>query len=400
MSEELSAAKTPAHWDLIIVGGGLSGGLLAWRLSERHPGLRVLLVERADRLGGNHTWSFHEHDVPAPILEWLSPLVSGSWQGYNVRFPAYERAFTSEYFSIRSESFHRVVSEKLGTRAWFQIGVRSLTETEVELESGERLQAGVVIDARGLKRSELLEDRVGYQKFVGLDLQLAEPHGLTRPLLMDTRIDQSAGYRFMYLIPWGERTLLAEDTYYNESPALDVPAIREEIARYIRAQGWTIDLVEREEVGCLAIPMHAHFLAPELERAPGIRVGMRGGFFHPVTGYSLPEAARFAWRIADLKEFTPASIRAELAEYARETEAGRGYGRLLNRMLFRAADAASRVGIFQKFYRHSEGLIRRFYAGRLTWMDRVKILSGIPPVPIRRAIPCFVDREKSWEGNT
>jgi lycopene beta-cyclase len=396
----LSAAKTQNHWDLIIVGGGLSGGLLAWRLSERHPSLRVLLVERADRLGGNHTWSFHEHDVQAPILEWLAPLVSGSWQGYDVHFPAYERVFSSEYFSIRSDSFHQFVASKLGARVWFQISVRSLSETEVELETGERLHAGAVIDARGLKREELLEDRVGYQKFVGLDLQLAEPHGLRRPLLMDTRLDQSDGYRFMYLIPWGERTLLAEDTYYNESPKLDVPVVREEIARYLRGRGWTIELVHREEVGCLAIPMYARFLKPELQREPGLRIGMRGGFFHPVTGYSLPEAARFAWFLAELKEFSPSSIRKALDQYARETEASRSYGRLLNRMLFRASEAAARVGIFQKFYRHSEGLIRRFYAGRLTWMDRVKILSGKPPVAIRRAIPCFVDREKFWEGNT
>ena len=49
--------------DVIIVGGGLSGGLLAWRLMQRQPQLDLCLVDSGLRLGGNHTWSFFDDDL-------------------------------------------------------------------------------------------------------------------------------------------------------------------------------------------------------------------------------------------------------------------------------------------------------------------------------------------------
>ena len=55
-------------------------------------------------------------------------------------------------------------------------------------------------------------------------------------------------------------------------------------------------------------------------------------------------------------------------------------------MLFRAAEPAERYRIFQRFYRLSPALIARFYAGASSGADRLRLLSGRPPVPIGRAI--------------
>jgi lycopene beta-cyclase len=41
--------------------------------------------------------------------------------------------------------------------------------------------------------------------------------------------------------------------------------------------------------------------------------------------------------------------------------------------------------VLEHFYGLSEGLIRRFYAARLSLWDRLRILSGRPPVPVLRA---------------
>ena len=37
-------------------------------------------------------------------------------------------------------------------------------------------------------------------------------------------------------------------------------------------------------------------------------------------------------------------------------------------------------------YRLPDPLVGRFYAGRPSWPDRVRILSGKPPVPVGRAL--------------
>ena len=50
-------------YDYILVGGGLQNALIALLLAERRPGTTLALLEREERLGGNHTWSFHDTDV-------------------------------------------------------------------------------------------------------------------------------------------------------------------------------------------------------------------------------------------------------------------------------------------------------------------------------------------------
>ena len=67
-----------------------------------------------------------------------------------------------------------------------------------------------------------------------------------------------------------------------------------------------------------------------------------------------------------------------------------GFFRLLNRMLFRAAEPDQRYRVLERFYGLPEPLIRRFYAGRLRWSDKVRLVTGSPPVPIGRALGCVL----------
>ena len=60
--------------------------------------------------------------------------------------------------------------------------------------------------------------------------------------------------------------------------------------------------------------------------------------------------------------------------------------RMLDAMLFRAADPDRRYRIFERFYRLSPRLVARFYAGRSTAADRLRLLAGKPPVPVGRAL--------------
>jgi lycopene beta-cyclase len=64
----------------------------------------------------------------------------------------------------------------------------------------------------------------------------------------------------------------------------------------------------------------------------------------------------------------------------------RRFCQLLNRMLFRAAEPAQRYRVLEHFYRLPEPLIARFYAGQLTGLDKLRIVSGRPPVPLGKAL--------------
>lgn len=43
------------HWDIIIVGGGIVGAASMYKLQEKHPHLRILLIEKEERLAAHQT---------------------------------------------------------------------------------------------------------------------------------------------------------------------------------------------------------------------------------------------------------------------------------------------------------------------------------------------------------
>ena len=48
--------------------------------------------------------------------------------------------------------------------------------------------------------------------------------------------------------------------------------------------------------------------------------------------------------------------------------------------------------MLERFYRLPEPLIERFYAGKSTLRDKVRLLAGRPPVPVLRALACLMGR--------
>jgi lycopene beta-cyclase len=60
---------------LLLAGGGLANGLIAYRLAQKRPEISVRLVEGGDRLGGRHTWSYFDTDVEE-AGDWIGVFVA------------------------------------------------------------------------------------------------------------------------------------------------------------------------------------------------------------------------------------------------------------------------------------------------------------------------------------
>ncbi len=382
----------PEH-DFLIVGGGLAGSLLAWRLKQQKPDLRICLIEGGSQLGGNHTWSFFESDLTAEQNAWMDPLVVHRWPAYDVRFPKRTRTLDSGYKSVTSDRLAEVIPRTLGTSILTGARAVDVSESRVQLEDQRVLEARCVIDARGERSSPHLV--LGYQKFLGLEVRLAAPHGQVLPIIMDATVAQDDGYRFVYTLPFTPDTVLIEDTYYSDGDALAPETLRGHINSYAASRGWTIAEVIREETGVLPI-----ILAGDMDRfidgnqtgAP--RIGLGAALFHPTTGYSLPDAVRLADRLALVPQgMTTAEARTRIHTAIRETWAERSMFRMLNRLLFNAGTPENRYTVLQRFYGLDAGLIRSFYAGRLTALHKARILIGRPPVPIREAVRCVSERD-------
>jgi lycopene beta-cyclase len=381
------------HCGLAIVGGGLAGGLIALALRRTRPDLDVRIVEGSGSLGGNHLWSFFASDVAAADRWLVAPLISYGWTGYDVVFPAHGRTLKAGYYSIESERFDAVVRGAMADGAVMtRRKVLGASARAVVLADGDRIEAGGVIDCRG--PGDLSKLETGWQKFLGRELELDEPHALKRPIVMDASVAQIDGYRFIYALPFAATRLFLEDTYYSDTPEIDAVAMGARIDAWAQGHGIAVDRVRREESGVLPVAMGGDF--EEYWRSGGNRVakgGMRAGLFHPVTGYSLPDAVRLANLVAGASDLSGTALHDLTLGYARKQWKRRGFYRMLSAMLFRAAEPGERYRILERFYRLDAGLIARFYAGQSSMLDRARMLTGKPPVPIGRAIDAIRGRK-------
>ncbi|MGZ3417037.1 MAG: lycopene beta-cyclase CrtY [Polyangiales bacterium] len=371
-------------FDIILVGGGLQGALLALAVFAERPRARIAMVEAGSALGGDHTWCFHAGDVSEVARAFVDPLVVTRWSRWEVRFPELQRTFDAEYACVTSGRLHEVLSSafasRLGSRIFLGRRASTIEVDTVTLDDGRELRAELVIDARGPRA---MAGEVAYQKFVGLEVELSKPAPSMCPVVMDAEVEQIDGYRFLYVLPFEERRVLLEDTYFSLDPALDDRTLEARILDYARSRDLHVARILRRERGILPLPLS---WSQEPQREGPLVAGYGGGFFHPTTGYSFPVATR----LAELVAKTPASdlfgapLRSFVAAHARQAR----YAVMLNRLLFGATAEGNRRDVLERFHRFPEEVVRRFYALETTSGDRLRILCGRPPrgVSLRKAL--------------
>lgn len=377
-------------YDLIVVGGGLSGCLLAHRLSLINKAKAILIIEKEASLGGQHTWSFHETDIPEESKEWFLPLASKVWEGHQVQFPALRRQLKGRYGSIKSKDFDLKIRSNAQIHFRLKASVARLQRDSVTLKDGTVLTSKAVVDARGFEPIDVGSN--AYQKFVGLHIKCSLPHGVETPVLMDATVSQIDGYRFMYLLPWSETEILLEDTYYSESPKLEKDIIKERIFEYASSRGWQIDSVLEEEEGVLPIPLFENFLKGEKTVAESLqntnvpRLGVSIGLFNRTTGFSLPVVLNAIEKISRLEKITSESIFERLKALLLELEGQHKKFCFLNRMLFWGTPPEKRYTILEKFYVLPERLIAKFYSVQMSSVDWARFFFRKPPISVRLAL--------------
>lgn len=376
---------------VVIVGGGLAGALAALRLAQRRPDLPLLLIEGEASFGGNHTWSFFDSDVPDAAWDLVAALQPVRWPRHRVHFTGREREFAAAYNSVGAEALDALVKARLQAGQYrLNAPVTRLEPKQVELATGEVIAARAVIDARG-PDGPMPGLELGWQKFVGIEFAAAAPEP-DCATVMDARLPQLDGYRFVYVLPLAADRVLVEDTYYSNGPELDAAAVAQQVRALAAARGLAgAELRQEQGVLPILIGGDPDQFWPADDPVP--RLGLKGGFFHATTGYSFGLALQLAEELSRLPGPLDAAqlarwSRGRFRRHWRETR----FFRVLNRMLFHAAAPDRRDRIFAHFYRLPQERIARFYAGKPTFSDMARILSGKPPVPVGAAIRALVRR--------
>lgn len=407
-SPQPTAAQGAEPIDVLIVGGGLAGGLIALALHRHAPGCRFRVIEAGRTLGGHHRWSWFETDIPAHERALMAGFALNGWdEGYDITFPALARTLPTAYRSLASAEFHaRLIEELPPESVMLEARAAALDAGGVTLADGTRIAARRVIDCRPFRSSSHLGG--GWQVFLGQHFKCEKPHGLTRPVIMDASVDQVAphgngeAYRFVYVLPLSADEVFIEDTYYADQPRMDADVLKGRVAEYAHRNGWKGEVID-QEAGILPVISGGNFDAALAELAiPGVALaGARGGFSHPLTSYTMPFAVDNALAIARLLARRPDVSGEDLAAFCRRRAKrhwrATSYYRMLSRMLFEAADPGKRVVVFEHFYALKAHLVERFYAGRSSWPDRLRILTGKPPVAIPRAIRALFSSGKPFD---
>ena len=384
----------------VVVGAGLSGLILAWRCLSSNPNVSVIIIDSNHIIGGDHTWSFNINDIESSLHEWIEPFIAHTWEKYDVKFKGYSRRLNIPYCTGNSNSLRACVEPFIKSgrlKLILDTEVIKLTSFDVTILSGEKLTGDYIFDARGFTFDDNI--KLGIQKFYGKTIETVKPHNLKYPIIMDATVAQNDGYRFIYCLPFSKNKILIEDTYYSDGLNFDQDKYNKRIDKYIEANDWTEHKVIRVEKGILPITLAVDSKLIEkrgLKYNEPIKIGMRGNFYHPVTGYSFPDSVRLASKISKTINSSDKNKRLnldlEIRKYKLLLYRRDRYFRLLNRLLFKASLPSKRHLVLQRFYTLSESLIKRFYEGNLHKKDKLRILIGKPPVPVLKALYFFSER--------
>lgn len=357
---------------LLIVGGGLAGSLAALAMAKLRPEVPILLIEEGASFGGDHDWTFFDSQIDEEHRWLLDPMVGERWPGVYVAFPKLPRKLELGFNSIVAADLDRHVRKQLRPSQYrLNTKVVGVRENEVVLPGGEKIKADATIDARGAAHLSMLD--LGWRKSVSREYAFARPHRVDLPVLIDATVEQTEGMHYFALRPLDEQRLIVEDVCLAEMPELDLPAVHERIETYCELRGWRGGKHRRES--SQVVPLALSDDVQAFWRGSGAQVakiGRRGGFFHPSTGESLPDAVRNAMILAAQPDMTGAALHDLFEGEVERLWRKRDFHRTFNAALFDAT-VWERREVMAGLYRLDEKLIARFHGANLGMLDRMRI---------------------------
>jgi lycopene beta-cyclase len=360
---------------ILIAGGGLAGCLAALALARHRPDVPFLIVEEGPTFGGEAYRLFADADLDADAQALLAPVVTGRWPGFYVAFPGFSRKLKAEQSGFAAADLHAHMVATLG-ESQYRLGTRvvAVREDALVLDGGETIKAEGAIDARGAANLSTLDWL--YEASLERDYRFKAPHRVDRPVLIDATMDQAGGLRFVRCIPIAEDRLILADVSLSERAQPDKEA-GARLNAYIAARGWAKKSILAERSASRPLPLGGDFAA--LWRLGGHRVaklGLRGGFVHPLTGATIADAAAMALMLAGQRDFSGEALHDLFAAEARHLWRKREPLRAVTGA-FAAAPAEDRRAIAESLCRLDPAIISRLRADRLGMLDRMRVQKAL-----------------------
>ena len=355
----------------MIAGGGLAGALAALAMARHRPEVPLMIFEEGETFGGEGVRSFTDAELGQEGAELIGPLAIERWPGFYVAFPGFSRNLKIEYGGFGAVDLHRAVVEALDPRQ-YRLGVKvvAVREDALVLDGGEEIKAQGAIDARGATSLSTLD--LIYEARLEREYLFKAPHRVDRPVLIDATVAQADTLRFMQCLPLSEDRLIVADVMISDRALPDAEA-GARLDAYVAARGWRTKGEGGERTSVRPLPTGGDFAA--FWRQSGARVaklGLRGGFVHPVTGRTLGDAVHTALLLARQRDFSGAALHDLFEAEAKQIWKKRELLRSVTATLAAARPEDGRA-LLARLYGLSPGTIARFHADRLGLIDRMRV---------------------------
>ncbi len=360
---------------IVIAGGGLAGSLAALAMARHRPDVPLLIIEEAETFGGTGVRTFSDAELGGDGAGLIGAEAIARWPGIYLSFPGMNRNLRIEWSGFGAVDLHRALVETLDPKQ-YRLGTKvvAVREDALVLDGGEELKAESAIDARGATNLSMLD--LLYEARVEREYAFAAPHRVDRPVLIDANVSQETGLRFMQCVPLSEDRLVVGDVMISERIQPD-PEAGARLDAYVAARGWKGGSSEGEHVQVRPLPYGGDFAA--FWRLGGARVaklGLRGGFVHPVTGRTLGDAVQNAMLLTRQRDFSAGALHDLFEGEAKQAWRKRELLRNVT-AAFARAKAEDRRGLLASLYGLSPGTIAGLNADDLGWIDRMKVNGAI-----------------------
>ncbi len=355
----------------MIAGGGLAGSLAALAMARHRPDVPLLIVEEAETFGGTGIRTFSDAELGEDGAALIGAEAVARWRGIYLSFPGMNRNLKIDWSGFGAVDLHRALIETLDPKQ-YKLGTKvvAVREDALVLDGGEEIRAESAIDARGPSNLSSLE--LLYEARLEREYVFAAPHKVDRPVLIDANVAQDGALRFMQCVPLAEDRLVVGDVMLSERVQPDAEA-GARLDAYVAARGWKTSGSEGEHVWVRPLPYGGDFAAFwRLGAARVAKLGLRGGFVHPVTGRTLGDAVINALLLTRQRDYSAGALHDLFEAEARKAWKKRDLLRGVT-AAFARARGEDRRDLLGRLYGLSPGTIAGLNADDLGWIDRMRV---------------------------
>lgn len=285
------------YYDYIIVGGGASGLMMAYRMSKDafFDDKSILILDREKKIANDRTWCYWETDND----EW-NGIVSASWKNIIFKSKLYatkENIVPYQYKMIRSKDFYSKIWSHLETKSNITFQTANVVSLHQGDEEAEVITAGTIFKTKTILNSILFTDAhkkqtkypVLQQHFVGFFIQTKKDFfDDSAATFMDFTVAQKENTRFMYILPYAKNEALFEYTLFSKD-ILPYEDYKLEIEKYLEERNITdYEIVEKEQG---SIPMTCYKFWKDNSKNI-INIGTAGGWSKASTGFTFKNTTR------------------------------------------------------------------------------------------------------------